>query len=150
MPSYIAFDPKCFIGEAAKNQLVKNRENTIFNLTRLIGLDFNETIQRSEMESLPFKIIEMNSKPHIQVNTEQGETNLTIEQATAMIFADLKKKAEAHLNKIVTHAIVAIPGNFGDAQRRAIINAGEIARLKVIKLINESTAAAIGSEWEKW
>lgn len=149
LPSYIAFDPKSgnvCLGEAAQGQLMENRENTIYNLTRLIGLTFNEAVQQSDIESLPFRIIEMNSQPRIQVNTEQGERNLTTEQAAAMIFGDLKKKAEAHLNKSVTHAIVVIPGNLNDAQRRAIIDAGSIARLKFIHMMNESTAAAIGKE----
>lgn len=149
LPSYIAFDPKdgkVFFGEAAKDQLLQNRENTIFKLTRLIGLNFNEAAEQSEKEFLPFKIVDINSQPFIQVDTEQGERHLTTEQATAMIFRDLKRKAEKHLNKEVTNAVVAVPGNFNDAQRRAIIDAGTIARLKVINLINESTAAAIGSK----
>ncbi len=114
----------------------------------MIGLNFNEATKQSKIESLPFNIIDVDNQPFIQVNTELGERNLTTEQATAMIFCELKKKAEAHLNKTVTHALVAIPGNFNDAQRRAIIDAGAIARLKVIHMMNESTAAAIGKEIE--
>lgn len=147
MPSYISFpaDDTTLTGPNAKDQLTINPESTIFNLPRLIGLDFDDAVLQSEIKSLPFKVIDKNNVPYIQVNTNQGEKELAPEQASSIILSELKKKAEKHLGESVTHAIVTVPSSFNDAQRRAIMTAGSIANLKIMRLVNESTAAAIGS-----
>lgn len=151
MPSYVAFsnDGKVLIGDDAKDQLTINPEGTIFDLPRIIGLDFNDVALQSKIDSLPFKIIDKNNRPVIQVNTNQGKQELAPEQASSMILSELKKNAETHLGESVTHAIVTVPATFNDAQRRATIDAGAIAHLKIMRVINESTAAAIGSNLNK-
>lgn len=147
MPSYVSFpaDGTAITGQNAKDQLTINPESTIFNLPRLIGLDFDDAALQSEIKSLPFKVIDKNNKPYIQISTNQDEKELAPEQASSIILSELKKKAEKHLGESVTHAIVTVPSSFNDAQRRAIMTAGSIANLKIMRLINESTAAAIGS-----
>lgn len=151
MPSYVAFPPNggVLIGAKAKEQLATNPENTIFDLTRLIGLDFNDPALQTEIKTLPYKVIDKNNKPFIQVNTKHGVKELALEQASSIILKELKKKAEAHLGERVTHAIVTVPANFNDAQRRATMDAAAIANLKISRIINESTAAVVGSNLNK-
>ncbi len=143
-PSYVAFtDEERLIGDAAKNQLTSNPENTIFDAKRLIGREWSDPNIQKDIKYLPFKTFNKNGKPHIKVNTAGGEKVLTPEEVSAMVLSKMKSIAEDYLAANVTHAVVTVPAYFNDAQRAATKDAGTIAGLNVIRIINEPTAAAI-------
>ncbi|XP_058824307.1 endoplasmic reticulum chaperone BiP isoform X2 [Topomyia yanbarensis] len=150
-PSYVAFtaDGERLIGDAAKNQLTTNPENTVFDAKRLIGRDFTDSTVQQDIKLLPFKVVEKNSKPHIKVSTSQGEKVFAPEEISAMVLGKMKETAEAYLGKKVTHAVVTVPAYFNDAQRQATKDAGVIAGLNVMRIINEPTAAAIAYGLDK-
>jgi heat shock protein 5 len=143
-PSYVAFtENERLIGEAAKNQAALNPENTVFDVKRLIGRNFNDKEVQADAKLLPYKIINKASKPYIQVN-HKGETKeFAPEEISAMVLGKMKEVAEAYLGQPVKHAVVTVPAYFNDAQRQATKDAGVIAGLNVVRIINEPTAAAI-------
>ncbi|KAK3881393.1 hypothetical protein Pcinc_004776 [Petrolisthes cinctipes] len=144
-PSYVAFtaDGERLIGDSAKNQLTTNPENTIFDAKRLIGREWSDKSVQHDIQFFPFKVIKKNDKPHIQVTTAQGEKVFAAEEISAMVLGKMKEVAEAYLGKTITHAVVTVPAYFNDAQRQATKDAGVIAGLTVMRIINEPTAAAI-------
>jgi len=146
-PSYVAFtaEGERLIGDSAKNQLTSNPENTVFDAKRLIGRDWSEKTVQSDIQLFPFRVIEKNEKPHIKVNTGggAGDKVFAAEEISAMVLGKMKEVAEAYLGKTVTHAVVTVPAYFNDAQRQATKDAGAIAGLTVMRIINEPTAAAI-------
>merc|ERR1711936_237516 len=151
-PSYVAFtsDGERLIGDAAKNQLTSNPENTVFDAKRLIGREWSDSAVQHDMKFFPFKLTEKNKKPHIQVNVNEGETKqFAAEEISAMVLVKMKETAEAYLGKKVTHAVVTVPAYFNDAQRQATKDAGAIAGLTVMRIINEPTAAAIAYGMDK-
>lgn len=150
-PSYVAFtsDGERLIGDAAKNQLTTNPENTVFDAKRLIGREWTDDTVQHDVKFFPFKVIEKNSKPHIKVETNQGEKIFAPEEISAMVLGKMKETAEAYLGKKVTHAVVTVPAYFNDAQRQATKDAGTISGLQVMRIINEPTAAAIAYGLDK-
>jgi len=146
-PSYVAFtaEGERLIGDSAKNQLTSNPENTVFDAKRLIGRDWTEKAVQHDIQYFPFKVINKNEKPHIKINTGagSGEKVFAAEEISAMVLGKMKEVAEAYLGKTVTHAVVTVPAYFNDAQRQATKDAGAIAGLTVMRIINEPTAAAI-------
>ena len=145
-PSYMAFqeDGERLIGDAAKNQLTSNPKNTIFDAKRLIGREFSDKSVQNDIKSFPFEVVNKNSKPHIKVSTGNGQEKVfTPEEVSATVLTKMKQIAEDYLGKNVTHAVVTVPAYFNDAQRAATKDAGAIAGLNVIRIINEPTAAAI-------
>merc|ERR1712055_208688 len=150
-PSYIAFtaDGERLVGDAAKNQLTTNPENTVFDAKRLIGREFTDKTVQADIKFFPFKLVEKNTKPHIRVETSQGEKTFAPEEISAMVLTKMKETAEAYLGKKVTHAVVTVPAYFNDAQRQATKDAGVIAGLTVMRIINEPTAAAIAYGMDK-
>jgi heat shock protein 5 len=150
-PSYVAFtaDGERLIGDAAKNQLTTNPENTVFDAKRLIGREWSDATVQNDIKFFPFKVIEKNSKPHISVETGQGDKVFAPEEISAMVLGKMKETAEAYLGKKVTHAVVTVPAYFNDAQRQATKDAGTIAGLNVMRIINEPTAAAIAYGLDK-
>ncbi|PSN30279.1 Heat shock 70 kDa protein cognate 3, partial [Blattella germanica] len=150
-PSYVAFTPdgERLIGDAAKNQLTANPENTVFDAKRLIGRDWSDATVQHDIKFFPFKVKEKNSKPHIEVTTSQGDKLFAPEEISAMVLGKMKETAEAYLGKKVTHAVVTVPAYFNDAQRQATKDAGTISGLVVMRIINEPTAAAIAYGLDK-
>lgn len=150
-PSYVAFtaEGERLIGDAAKNQLTTNPENTVFDAKRLIGREFTDQTVQSDIKLFPFKVIEKNSKPHISVETTHGIKVFAPEEISAMVLGKMKETAEAYLGKPVSHAVVTVPAYFNDAQRQATKDAGTIAGLNVMRIINEPTAAAIAYGLDK-
>lgn len=151
-PSYVAFtaEGERLIGDAAKNQLTNNPTNTIFDVKRLVGREWDESSVQSDLKYFPFKVTSRNNKPYIQVAVD-GETSKTFapEEISAMVLGKMKETAEAYLGKKVTHAVVTVPAYFNDAQRQATKDAGVIAGLVVMRIINEPTAAAIAYGLDK-
>jgi len=150
-PSYVAFtaDGERLIGDAAKNQLTTNPENTVFDAKRLIGREFKDQAVQSDMKYWPFKVVEKNTKPYVRVSVNNEDKLFTAEEISAMVLGKMKEIAEAYLGKKVTHAVVTVPAYFNDAQRQATKDAGVIAGLNVLRIINEPTAAAIAYGLDK-
>ena len=150
-PSYVAFtqEGERLIGDAAKNQLTSNPENTVFDAKRLIGREFSDPTVQQDIKHFPFKVIEKNSKPIIQINTGKEQKLFAPEEISAMVLGKMREIAEAYLGKKVTHAVVTVPAYFNDAQRQATKDAGTISGLNVMRIINEPTAAAIAYGLDK-
>lgn len=150
-PSWVAFtDSERLTGEAAKNQAAINPERTIFDVKRLIGRKFSDPEVQRDMKMLPYKVVNRDGKPYIQVKTKEGEVKVfSPEEVSAMILQKMKETAESYLGSTVKHAVVTVPAYFNDAQRQATKDAGTIAGLNVVRIINEPTAAAIAYGLDK-
>ena len=144
-PSYVAFnDTERLIGDAAKNQAAINAENTIFDAKRLIGRKFNDSAVQSDMKLWPFKVSKGDSdKCIVHANYKNEDKTFQPEEISAMILTNLKEVAEAYLGEDVKDAVITVPAYFNDSQRQATKDAGTIAGLNVLRIINEPTAAAI-------
>lgn len=125
------------IGDSAKNQLTSNPENTVFDAKRLVGRRFNDPTVQADMKNFPFTVINKNDKPHIQVEVLGEKRIFAAEEISAMVLIKMKETAEAYLGKSVSHAVVTVPAYFNDAQRQATKDAGVIAGLNVMRIINE-------------
>ncbi|KAK9379199.1 heat shock protein 70 family [Kockiozyma suomiensis] len=143
-PSYVAFTPEeRLVGDAAKNQAAANPTNTIFDIKRLIGRNFNDKDVQADLKTFPFPVKNKDSKPVVQVTVGSEEKTFTPEEISGMILGKMKEIAESYLGKKVTHAVVTVPAYFNDAQRQATKDAGTISGLNVLRIVNEPTAAAI-------
>ncbi|KAI6245948.1 Heat shock protein 2 [Erysiphe necator] len=149
-PSFVAFtDTERLIGDAAKNQVAMNPTNTVFDAKRLIGRKFADPEVQSDMKHFPFKIVDKAGKPVIEV-VFKGETKqFTPEEISSMVLTKMKETAEAYLGTQVDNAVVTVPAYFNDSQRQATKDAGLIAGLNVLRIINEPTAAAIAYGLDK-
>ncbi|XP_054786706.1 heat shock 70 kDa protein 18-like isoform X1 [Prosopis cineraria] len=150
-PSMVAFtDTQRLIGDAAKNQAAINPTNTIFDAKRLIGRRFSDHLVQSDMKLWPFKIIDgIDDKPKIVVNFKSQERHFQAEEISSMILAKMREIAETFLGSMVQNSVVTVPAFFNDSQRQATKIAGEIAGLKIMRIINEPTAAAIAYGLDK-
>ena len=143
-PSYVAFtETERLIGEAAKNQAAMNPKNTVFDAKRLIGRQFTDDTVQSDMKLWPFNVINDNTKPMIQVVFQGQPKNFSAEEISSMILIKMKQTAETYLGESVKNAVITVPAYFNDQQRQATKDAGVIAGLNVLRIINEPTAAAI-------
>ena len=144
-PSYVAFtDDERLVGESAKNQASLNPTNTVFDSKRMIGRKFSDPIVQSDIKHWPFKVIQGDSdKPQIEVQWKGQTKQFYPEEISAMILGKMKEVAETQLTQKVTDAVVTVPAYFNDGQRQATKDAGVIAGLNVLRIINEPTAAAI-------
>src|SRR5437763_894787 len=147
-PSVVAFtkDGERLIGQPAKRQAVTNPDNTIFAVKRLIGRRFDDPITKKDSELVPYKIGK-GSKGDAGVNA--GGKDYSPSQISAFILQKMKETAEAYLGETVTQAVITVPAYFNDAQRQATKDAGQIAGLEVLRIINEPTAAALAYGLEK-
>merc|ERR1711931_602384 len=149
-PSYVAFnEEERLIGDSAKNQLTSNPKNTIFDVKRLIGRTWSEKSVQNDIKFFPFSVVEKRGKPLVQAKVQGKDQTFTPEEISAMVLTKMKETAEAYLGKKVTHAVVTVPAYFNDAQRQATKDAGTIAGLNVMRIINEPTAAAIAYGLDK-
>ena len=150
-PSYVAFteEGERLIGDAAKNQLTLNPENTVFDVKRLIGRNWEDPSVQHDAKLLPFRLQNKNGKPHIVAKVKGEDKLFAPEEISAMVLIKMKEIAESYLGKKVTHAVVTVPAYFNDAQRQATKDAGTIAGLTVLRIINEPTAAAIAYGLDK-
>jgi heat shock protein 5 len=150
-PSYVAFtdEGERLIGDAAKNQLTSNPKNTVFDAKRLIGRTWGEKSVQSDKKFFPFALVEQKGKPHVSVTVNGKKETFAPEEISAMVLTKMKDTAETYLGKKVTHAVVTVPAYFNDAQRASTKDAGTIAGLNVMRIINEPTAAAIAYGLDK-
>ncbi|KAK2394698.1 heat shock cognate 70 kDa protein [Trifolium repens] len=150
-PSFVAFtDEQRLIGDAAKNQAAANPQNTVFDAKRLIGRKFSDQAVQDDILLWPFKVTAGdNDKPMITVNYKNQEKQLCAEEVSSMILTKMREIAEAYLESPVKNAVVTVPAYFSDSQRKATIDAGAIAGLNVMRIMNEPTAAAIAYGLDK-
>ncbi|KAK3303543.1 glucose-regulated protein [Chaetomium strumarium] len=149
-PSYVAFtDDERLVGDAAKNQAAANPFRTIFDIKRLIGRKFSEKDVQNDIKHFPYKVVSKDDKPVVKVEVAGSEKTFTPEEISAMVLSKMKETAEAYLGKKVTHAVVTVPAYFNDNQRQATKDAGMIAGLNVLRIVNEPTAAAIAYGLDK-
>jgi L1 cell adhesion molecule like protein len=149
-PSYVSFtDTERLIGDAAKNQGTMNPLNTVFDAKRLIGRKFEDSSVQSDMKHWPFRVVNKDGKPRIQVEFQGKAETFMPEQISSMILSKMKEIAEAYIGEPVSDAVVTVPAYFNDAQRQATKDAGVIANLNILRIINEPTAAAIAYGLDK-
>ncbi|EOD31771.1 hypothetical protein EMIHUDRAFT_442092 [Emiliania huxleyi CCMP1516] len=149
-PSYVAFaDAERLIGDAAKNQASLNPSNTVYDAKRLIGRRFTDAAVQHDMKLWPFGVVAKEGKPMIEVEVSGAKKVFSPEEISAMVLIKMKETAEAFLGKDVKNAVVTVPAYFNDAQRQATKDAGTIAGLNVMRIINEPTAAAIAYGLDK-
>lgn len=149
-PSYVAFtDTERLIGDAAKNQVALNPINTIFDAKRLIGRKYDDPKIQQDLKHWPFKVINESSKPKIRVEYKGKTKTFAPEEISSMVLIKMKEIAEAYLGTKVRDAVITVPAYFNDSQRQATKDAGAIAGLNVLRIINEPTAAALAYGLDK-
>lgn len=149
-PSYVAFtDTERLIGDAAKNQVAMNPENTVFDAKRLIGRRYDDPKIQDDLKHWPFKVINDNGKPKIQVRYKGEIKTFAPEEISSMVLTKMKETAEAYLGGTVRDAVITVPAYFNDSQRQATKDAGTIAGINVLRIINEPTAAALAYGLDK-
>ena len=149
-PSVVAFtDDDRLVGEAAKNQAALNPKRTIYSVKRLIGRRYNDKEVQMDKKLLPYDIIDKDGKPYIQVETKGQKKIYSPEEISAMILTKMKTVAENFLGTKVKNAVITVPAYFNDSQRQSTKDAGTIAGLNVLRIINEPTAAAIAYGLDK-
>jgi heat shock 70kDa protein 1/2/6/8 len=149
-PSYVGFSgTERLIGDAAKNSAAQNPTNTVYDAKRLIGREFNDPLLQKEMKTLSYDVINDNGKPKIRVEYNNENKDFTPEEISAMILTEMKEIACAYIGEEINDVVITVPAYFNDAQRQATKDAGAIAGLNVLRMINEPTAAAIAYGLDK-
>merc|ERR1712023_42368 len=150
-PSYVAWDNngERLIGDAAKNQATINPENTVFDVKRLIGRKYTDKTVKADKKLFPFELVDKDGKPYVRVDVSGEKKTFAPEEVSAMVLGKMRSIAEGFLGKDVKNAVVTVPAYFNDAQRQATKDAGTIAGLNVLRIINEPTAAAIAYGLDK-
>ncbi|OQR88359.1 heat shock 70 kDa protein, partial [Thraustotheca clavata] len=150
-PSYVAFtDTERLIGDAAINQVAMNAKNTVFDAKRLIGRKYHDSVVQSDIKHWPFKVTAgEDDKPLITVQFKGEQKTFQPEEISSMVLTKMKEVAEAYIGTKVTDVVITVPAYFNDSQRQATKDAGSIAGLSVLRIINEPTAAAIAYGLDK-
>jgi L1 cell adhesion molecule like protein len=143
-PSFVSFtDKERLIGESAKNQAAMNPRNTVFDIKRLIGRRFDDPTVKKDVESWPFKVVDQDGSPMVEVEYLGENKIFSPQEISSMVLTKMKEVAEVKLGKKVSKAVITVPAYFNDNQRQSTKDAGAIAGLNVLRIINEPTAAAI-------
>ncbi|KAI9507760.1 heat shock protein 70 [Russula earlei] len=145
-PSVVAFTKhgERLVGLPAKRQAVVNSQNTVFAFKRLIGRQFNDKEVKEDMKHWPFNVVpKADARPAVEVEFNGKQQQYSAEELSSMVLVKMRETAEQYLNKKVNHAVITVPAYFNDAQRQATKDAGQIAGLEVLRVINEPTAAAL-------
>ena len=149
-PSYVAFtETERLIGDSAKNQANMNPTNTVYDAKRLIGRKFNDSVLQKDINNLSYKVIGNNNQPMIEVEYKNKVKTFLPEEISSIVLTKLKETAESYIGETVTDAVITVPAYFNDSQRQATKDAGVIAGLNVLRIINEPTAAAIAYGLDK-
>lgn len=151
VPSMVSFtDTERIIGDAAKSAAAAFPRSTVFDAKRMIGREFKDPHLQADMKHFPYDVIDDGKgRPQIVVDTKDGQKKFYPEEVSAMVLQKMKSIAEQYLGKTVTDAVVTVPAYFNDAQRQATKDAGRIAGLNVLRIINEPTAAALAYGLDK-
>ena len=148
-PSIVAANPKTnerYVGQVAKRQAITNPENTIFSVKRLMGRKYDDDVAQKDITSLPYKVVKSNNG---DAQVSMGGKNMSPPEVSAMILRKLKEDAETKLGESISQAVITVPAYFDDSQRKATKDAGTIAGLEVLRIINEPTAAALAYGLDK-
>ncbi|KAI4145999.1 MAG: hypothetical protein LQ340_006078 [Diploschistes diacapsis] len=149
-PSYVAFnDEERLVGDAAKNQYSSNPTRTVFDIKRLIGRKWSDKDVQADVKHFPYRVKGQDGKPVVTVEVKGTDKTFSPEEISAMILGKMKEVAESYLGKTVKNAVVTVPAYFNDNQRQATKDAGIIAGLNVLRVVNEPTAAAIAYGLDK-
>ncbi|XP_063909047.1 heat shock 70 kDa protein cognate 2-like [Zophobas morio] len=149
-PSYVAFtDTERLIGDAAKSQVAMNPKNTVFDAKRLIGRKFDDSKIQEDLKHWPFTVVNDGGKPKIQVEYKGEVKKFAPEEISSMVLTKMREIAETYLGDKVVDAVITVPAYFNDSQRQATKDAGAIAGLNVLRIINEPTAAALAYGLDK-
>ncbi|GLV44214.1 Heat shock protein 70 cognate 2 [Carabus blaptoides fortunei] len=149
-PSYVAFnDTERLIGDAAKSQVAMNPKNTVFDAKRLIGRRFDDAKIQDDMKHWPFTVLNDSGKPKIQVEYKGEVKKFAPEEISSMVLTKMREIAETYLGGKVSDAVITVPAYFNDSQRQATKDAGVIAGVNVLRIINEPTAAALAYGLDK-
>ena len=149
-PSHVAFtDTERLVGEAAKQQVARNPENSVFDAKRLIGRKYNDLVLQTDMKNWPFTVADKAGKPMFKVKYKGEDKLFAAEEISAMVLAKMKDTAEAYIGQPITDAVITVPAYFNDSQRQATKDAGYIAGLNVLRIINEPTAASLAYGLDK-
>ncbi|XP_038217161.1 heat shock protein 68-like isoform X1 [Zerene cesonia] len=149
-PSYVAFtETERFIGDAAKNQIAMNPNNTVFDAKRLIGRKFDDPTVQQDLKHWPFEVISDGGKPKIVVEYKKEKKKFSAEEISSMVLTKMKDIASTYLGGAVKSAVITVPAYFNDSQRQATKDAGIIAGINVLRIINEPTAAALAYGLDK-
>lgn len=150
-PSYVSFnDTDRLIGDAAKGQAIVNPRNTVFDAKRLIGRKFDDPVVQADMKHWPFTVkAGEGNRPLIEVDYKGERKSFLPEEISAMVLTKLKQTAEAYLGCEARDVVITVPAYFNDSQRQATKDAGSIAGLNVLRIINEPTAAALAYGLDK-
>lgn len=150
-PSVVAFKgSERLIGNAAANQISSNVENTIFDSKRMIGKKFSDASVQSDLKYWPFKVVSgTGGKPVIKAKYMDDEKSFSAEEISAMVLGKMKEIAETYLGDEVTQAVITVPAYFNDSQRTATKDAGTIAGIEVLRIINEPTSASLAYGFDK-
>lgn len=151
VPSMVSFtDTERIIGDAAKSAAAAFPRSTVFDAKRMIGREFKDPHLQADMKHFPYDVIDDGKgRPQIVVETKDGQKKFYPEEISAMVLQKMKAIAESYVGKTVTDAVVTVPAYFNDAQRQATKDAGRIAGLNVLRIINEPTAAALAYGLDK-
>jgi len=151
-PSYVSWSQETgerLIGDGAKNQATLNAENTVYDAKRLIGRNYKDPTVQKDIKLWPFGVTNKNGRPYIEVTVNGEKKQFAPEEISAMVLKKMRSIAEAVLDEEIKHAVVTVPAYFNDAQRTATKDAGSISGMKVLRIINEPTAAAIAYGLDK-
>ncbi len=149
-PSFVSFtSEERLIGDASKSSAASNPKNTVYDAKRLIGRNFNDSAVQDVMKHLSYNVVNKNGRPVIDVEYRNEQKQFTPEEISSMILQKMKEVAESFLGETVKDAVITVPAYFNDAQRQATKDAGAIAGLNVLRIINEPTAAAIAYGLDK-
>uniref|UniRef100_A0A8D8LRJ7 Heat shock protein 68 n=1 Tax=Cacopsylla melanoneura TaxID=428564 RepID=A0A8D8LRJ7_9HEMI len=149
-PSYVAFnDTERLIGDAAKSQVAMNPKNTVFDAKRLIGRKFDDPKIQEDMKHWPFTVVSDGNKPKLQVEYKGEIKKFAPEEISSMVLTKMREIAEVYLGGKVSEAVITVPAYFNDSQRQATKDAGSIAGMNVLRIINEPTAAALAYGLDK-
>jgi L1 cell adhesion molecule like protein len=149
-PSYVSFtNEERLIGDAAKSLAASNSANTVFDAKRLIGKKFGDATVQSDMKHFPYKVVNKEGKPYIEIEFKGQSKVFSPEEIGAMVLTKMKEIAESYLGDTITDAVITVPAYFNDSQRQATKDAGTICGLNVLRIINEPTAAAIAYGLDK-
>jgi L1 cell adhesion molecule like protein len=148
-PSWVSFDEERLVGDAAKSNSVRNPKNTIFDAKRLMGKSFDDKKLQADLKNLPYTVINKDNKPIIEVDFRNEKKQFSPEQISAMVLEKMKTIGEQCSGGEMKDCVITVPAYFNDAQRQATKDAGLIAGLNVLRIINEPTAAAIAYGLDK-
>ena len=148
-PSWVSYDEEILVGEAAKTNALLNPKNTIFDIKRLMGMTYDDKKCQQDLEHLSYKVIDQENRPMVEVEIKGEKKLFTPQEISAQILRKMREIGESRLGEKVKDCVITVPAYFNDTQRQATIDAGRIAGLNVLRIINEPTAAAMAYGLDK-